>query len=492
LTEKIRLDEWDNINTVRERLEAAESSRVLLVIPARCRDMRNLVNLKLLRRYAQDLRMRVRVVAEDMTTRALAKEAGLSMAPIIALGLGELFLKDREQAYKPRATTLRARRSWDQGKGSGFLIGISVVVVILGVILAALVMFLPTAVVTLVPVSEPVSARLEVTAEWGLDEIDYGRARVPARWVEIEIEGEDETSATGMMDVAEARAQGEVVFANRSSDPLVVPKGTIVRTGSGVNIRFFTVSEVELPGILWGHARVGIIAMEPGPSGNVNALTVNIVEGPLEFLVDVLNDASTEGGTIKRVSIVTPQDHNRLRDSLVQRLQQEAHSRLVEQLDEGEFIPSQSVRVEIVEDEFAQAVGEQTEIVWGRMLVNVGGLAADGEGANALLKQLMGRSMLDGYCLQEGTLRFRDVGTMQVRSGLVQFTRVGSGIAMSCADEEELRRELTGKTLSEASKHLDERMDLVEVPSISVVPALFGRMPFLSQRIELHIEAESR
>jgi len=164
----------------------------------------------------------------------------------------------------------------------------------------------------------------------------------------------------------------------------------------------------------------------------------------------------------------------------------------VEQLDEGEFIPSESVKVDIVEDEFAQAVGEQTETVWGRMLVNVGGLAADGEGAKALLKQLMGRSMPDGYCLQEGTLRFRDVGTMQVRSGLVQFTRVGSGMAMSCTDEEELRRELTGKTLSEASKYLDERMDLVELPSISVVPALFGRMPFLPQRIELRIEAESR
>ncbi|MCG2767810.1 MAG: baseplate J/gp47 family protein [Anaerolineae bacterium] len=492
MTEKIRLDEWDNINTVRERLEAAEASRVLLVIPARCREMRNLVNLKLLRRYAQDLRIRVRVVAEDMTTRALAKEAGLAMSPIIALGLGERFLKDREQAYKPRATTLRARRSPDRGEGHGFLIGISVVAVILGVILATLVMFLPTAVVTLVPVSEPVSARLEVTAEWGLDEIDYGRARVPARWVEIEIEGEDEIPATGMMDVPEMRAQGEAVFANRSSDRLLVPKGTIVRTGSGVNIRFFTVSEVELPGILWGHARVGIIAMEPGPSGNVKALTVNTVEGPLEFLVDVLNDAPIKGGTIKRVAIVAPQDHNRLRDSLVQRLQQEAYSRLVEQLDEGEFIPAESVTVEIVEDEFAQAVGEQTEMVWGRMLVNVGGLAVDGDGANALLKQLMGRSMPDGYCLQESTLRFRDVGTMQVHSGLVQFTRMGSGVAMSCTDEEELRRELSGKTLNAASKHLDERMDLVEFPSISIVPALFGRMPFLSQRIELRIEAESR
>jgi len=490
LTEKIRLDEWDNINTVRERLEAAESSRVVLVIPARCRAMRNLVNLKLLRRYAQDLRIRMRVVAEDMTTRALAKEAGLSVSLIVALGMRGPLLKDRERAYKPRAVALRVRRSRDRGNGSGFLIGISVVAVIMGLILAALVLFLPTAVITLVPVSEPVSARVEVTAEWGLDEIDYGRARVPARWVEIEVEGENEIPATGMMDVPEAHAQGEVVFANRSSDPLVVPKGTIVRTGSGVNIRFFTVSDVELPGLLWGHARVGIIALEPGPSGNVKALTVNTVEGPLEFLVDVLNDAPIVGGTIKRVSIVAPQDHNRLRDSLIQRLQQEAYSRLVEQLDDGEFIPPESVKVDIVEEKFGQALGEQTEMVWGRMLVNVGGLAADGEGANALLKQLMGRSKPAGYCLQEGTLQFRNVGEMQVRSGLIQFTRVGSGVAVSCTDEEELRRELTGQTLNAASEYLEEHMDLEEFPVISVVPSVFGRMPFLSHRIELRVVSE--
>ena len=491
MTEKIRLDEWDNINTVRERLEAAESGRVFLVIPARCRAMRNLVALKLLRRHAEDLRIRLRVIAEDMTTRNLAKEAGLSISPIIMMLLGTRLSRDREKAYRPRRVVSRAQRPRDRGEGSGLLIGISVVAVILGVILAALVLLLPTATITLVPVSEAVSASLDVTAEWGLDEIDYGRARVPARWVGIEIEGQDEIPATGRMDVPEGRAQGEVVFANRTSDPLIVPKGTIVRTGSGVNVRFFTVSEVELPGLLWGHARVGIIALEPGPSGNVKALTVSAIEGPLEFLTDVLNDVPTTGGTIKRASIVAPQDFNRLRDSLVQRLQQEAYSRLVEQLDEEEFIPPDSVKVEIVEDEFAQAVGEETEVLLGRMLVSVGGLAVDGESANALLRQLMAASIPDGYCLQEQTLRFRDVGEMQVRSGLVQFTRGGSGIATSCMDQEELKVALKGKTLEAAAEYLTEQMDLEEPPFMSIIPSIFGRVPFLSQRIALRIVSES-
>ena len=246
-----------------------------------------------------------------------------------------------------------------------------------------------------------------------------------------------------------------------------------------------------LPAVLWGHARVGIVAIEPGPNGNVKALTINTVEGPLEFLADVLNDAPTTGGTIKRVSIVAPQDYNRLRDSLVQRLQQEAYSRLVEQLDEGEFIPSESVKVEITDEEFAQRIGDQAEILRGRMLLKVGGLAADGSSANLLLRQLMERNIPDGYCLRDETLRFRDVGTVQVGSGVVRFTRVGSGEAMSCADEDALIAALRGKSLKAAGVYLMQHLDLEEPPVISAIPAVYGRIPLLSQRIAIRIVPRS-
>jgi len=491
LTEKIYLDEWDNIGTVREKLEAAESSRVLVIIPARCRAMRNLVNLKLMGRYAEDLHLRLRVVAEDLATKALAKDAGLSVAPVILLGLEVPWLRGSARARGTTSAIRPARRARSQDESKGLLVGIGMAAVILGLVLGALVVFLPTATITLVPVSVPVSGRLDIMAEWGLDEIDYGRAQVPARWVEIEVEGQNEIPTTGVMDVPDGHAHGEVVFANRSSDPLLVPKGTIVRTGSGVNVRFFTVSDVELPAVLWGHARVGIVAIEPGPSGNVKALTINTVEGPLEFLADVLNDAPTTGGTIKRVSIVAPQDYNRLRDSLVQRLQQEAYSRLVEQLDEGEFIPSESVKVEITDEEFAQRIGDQAEILRGRMLLKVGGLAADGSSANLLLRQLMERNIPDGYCLRDETLRFRDVGTVQVGSGVVRFTRVGSGEAMSCADEDALIAALRGKSLKAAGVYLMQHLDLEEPPVISAIPAVYGRIPLLSQRIAIRIVPRS-
>ena len=491
LTDKIHLDQWDTITTVRERLDATESKRVLLVIPARCRSMRSLVNLKLLGRYAEDLRIRLRVAAEDLTTRSLARDAGLSTAPVLALGLGGWSRRGQGRGFRPGAAELRARRRQGAGEGSGVLIAIGVVIVVLGIILASLVIFLPTATITLAPVSQPVSGGLDIVAEWGQDEVDYGRALVPARLVEIEVEGRYEIPATGVMDVAEGHAQGEVVFANRTSDPLIVPKGTIVRTGSGVNVRFFTVGDVELPGQLWGHARVGIVAMEPGPSGNVKALTVNTVEGPLEFVADVLNDAPTSGGTMRRVAIVAAQDYDHLRSTLEQRLLQEAYSRLVEQLGEGEFIPSDSLNVERINEEFDQSIGQQTDVLSGRMLIKVAGLAVDGEGANSLLMQLMSSNLPDGYCLQEDTLQFRDDGEVEVRRGTVRFTRVSSGRAMSCVDEEGLAESLRGKTLNRASDYLQEHLDLEEPPSISVIPSLYGRIPLLPQRTDIVVVGQS-
>lgn len=120
------------------------------------------------------------------------------------------------------------------------------------------------------------------------------------------VEGRGETPASGRIDVLDAQATGRVVFANKTNSPVVVPKGTIVRTGSGTVVRFATTSDVQLPGSLYASAPVGIVALEPGPVGNVQALTINVVEGEVAMRVDVLNDAPTSGGTVKGVPVVDP------------------------------------------------------------------------------------------------------------------------------------------------------------------------------------------
>jgi hypothetical protein len=125
------------------------------------------------------------------------------------------------------------------------------------------------------------------------------------------------------------------------------------------------------------------------------------------------------------------------------------------------------------------------------MLVNVTGLAADGQAADSLIRQLMMASAPEGYCLRENMLQFGNIGDLRVSGGTVVFTRSGSGEAAPCVDEGKLTRALRGQTLEAAGSYLVERFDLDAAPVISVVPAILGRMPLLSERITVTVDMGS-
>ena len=180
----------------------------------------------------------------------------------------------------------------------------------------------------LAPVAVPVAGELAVTAVNLNTAVDYGNATIPARVVQVIVSGTGETPTTGSLDGPDEHASGQVVFVNRTTSPVTVPKGTIVRTGSGTNVRFYTVTAVEVAGSLYAFRRVGVIAMDPGPSGNVQPLTINVVEGDLAASVEVLNDTATTGGTIKRVPLVDAADFDVARNETLAKLHGSSFDRM--------------------------------------------------------------------------------------------------------------------------------------------------------------------
>ena len=106
---------------------------------------------------------------------------------------------------------------------------------------------LPVATVELVAAIEPVSANMDIVAVPGLTAIDYGKAQVPAKIITADLDATAEIAATGRRDTPDSNAEGSVVFANKSADAVTIPKGTIVRTSSGNPVRFYTVTDVQLP-----------------------------------------------------------------------------------------------------------------------------------------------------------------------------------------------------------------------------------------------------
>jgi hypothetical protein len=499
--EVVYLRRRDTVDTARELLNGATpGAEVWVVVPWRLRLALKLVNLRRLQRTAEDAALDLRLVSSHSQTRALAREAGIPVRFFLPFRLrrnrsvrrpGTEGLVSRVLPAQARSGARRARRSGPIGVGA-VLLSLVVIFCLVAVLLGAAVSLLPSATITLEPVSEPVDAALLVRASPAYREIDYGEAIIPARMVQVIVAGTGETPTTARLDVPEGHASGEVVFANRTTEPVTVPKGTIVRTSSGVNVRFYSVGDVELPPTLYGHARVRVIALEPGPSGNVSALTINAVEGEVADLVDVLNDSPTQGGNIRRVAIVSYKDFDVLRANLIERLQQEAYEQLVSELSEDEFVPPNSLDVQVMSQKFDQVVDQQSDVLSMEMKTVARGVAVDGQLIRELAARLLQSRAEEGYRLIEDSMEVQRSEDVQMTGGEVHFDMVAWGLLAPIVEVDRAKTAIRGKTSAQALEWFDQRYHLESRPRILMVPTWWDRMPWLPARMDIIISSTAR
>ena len=496
--EVIYLSRRDTIDTACELLRnATPGSQVWLVAPWRLRLALSLVNLKRLQRTAEAAGLELHLVSRHFQTRALAREAAIPVHLLVPLRLRRYRRSRRADSEGLRARVVpfegRLGPWWKQRpRQIGVGVALLSVIVILGLVgafLAVAMALMPSAVVKLEPITQPVSASLDVTASPAYQEIDYGRAIIPARMTQAIVAAKGETPASGRLDTPDGQASGEVVFVNRTDGPITVPKGTIVRTSSGVNVRFYTVADVELPAELYGHARVAIIALDPGPTGNVKAFTINAVEGEVAHLVDVLNDSPTEGGTIERVAIVAYEDFDRVRAELIERLQIEAYDQLVSELDEEEFVPPNSLDVQVMSQQFDQVVDQKSDVLSMEMTIVARGIAIDGQSLRELAARALENSPSNGLRLIENSLNVQRSEEVRVDGTEVYFRVTARGTVAPVVDADRVKSAIRGKTVSDAAHWLGQQLQLQSDPDISVIPSWWDRVPWLPARMDIIISS---
>ncbi len=501
----IELEGDENITIIRNLLERAADSEVLLFVPKGCETLENnKVNLMVLRRWADNLTLQVGLVIEDRETRRLAREVGFVVLPSIEMGQkANLRLLDRSRRRRrglpPRPTPRllfkrpsgrpaigKRRRQTTLSAYAGSLVAATVFLVLA----FALLFILPSATVTLKPLSEPVEAAMEIVGAAGLTEINYGLAEVPAGTVRVEREDIDTIATTNKRDVPDGHAQGSVVLANKTTMPVTITKGTVVCTSFGESVRFYIVADAWLPGELYRTVRVGIIAAQPGLGGNVPALTINTVEGELAAQVDVLNDTRTSDGTVRRMSTVDGEDKVHLRAKLVKRLQEEAYRELTSSLAQGEFIPAESLIITVLDEEFDHKIDDMTDELGLRMKVEVSGLAVSGADGEKLLLRLLEQRMKPGYHLLAGSASFERGSLINATPERARFSMSVRAAIAPAIDTAAVRGAIAGKTVDAAKEHLSRQFKLASEPHIELGGSLLRRLPWWTARIRVRISVE--
>lgn len=391
----IYIDIDDEITTVIDKVQNSPKKIVALVLPKRAAVFQSIVNMKLLKRTAENEKKNVVLITSESALLPLAGAVGLYVArtpqskPEIppapmstraaahapegdveldkAASVGALSgvaddeaieVGDAEPAAgKGGAGGDGAKAAGKKGKAgksgaankkfkipnfekfrSKLFLGIAAIILLIGGYVLAF-MVLPKATITLKTDTSNLDTNLTVIADPNAQRLDEENGIIPAINKEFRKTDTEKVAATGEKNIGN-KAAGSVTISIACSDvdglPPSIPAGTGVSTN---NLTFITKNTVHLtsPDFDDGCKFAGttqVEAQRPGDEYNFGSGKAFTVAG--YSAVSATNNDSMTGGTDKIVKVVTQEDVDKAKDAITKRVGDEAPKDLQEDIrDEG-------------------------------------------------------------------------------------------------------------------------------------------------------------
>lgn len=156
----------------------------------------------------------------------------------------------------------------------GLVIGLIALLVLLGGGAAAATLVFPKAIVTVTPQTQSLTAEIPVTFSGRATSADTGQNVVPAKVIEVTVDAQVSSQATGSQTGGE-KAQGAVVIVNQQSKNQTLVAKTRLADPAGKIYRIQ--DRVVVPA--GGEASVNVVADDGGPDGNLPAGTRLTIPG---------------------------------------------------------------------------------------------------------------------------------------------------------------------------------------------------------------------
>jgi hypothetical protein len=287
------------------RLDAAESSDVVLVVPSGAPVTRNAIFLEALRRRAGD--RRIVLVSPEARARSLASSVHMkAFASISALDRHELDATEHLTDARRAVMSTRVRRAAPR-RGSSPLRALAVfmsLVTAAGILLAVVG---PSATIVIAATPTPLGP-----FEYDLRAGPNGGDIRAGTLFEPNLIAKTTGTATGSRP-DETKATGQELFKNLTTNDIRIPTGTLVQTDNPP-VRFLTTEEKILPRSslfpfpTFGTVLINIQAFDIGPKGNVAADKISRGSSS-DYLVT--NPAPTTGGKADQIPVVTPADYDK-------------------------------------------------------------------------------------------------------------------------------------------------------------------------------------
>ena len=348
----------------------------------------------------------------------------------------------------------------------------------------------PSATITIVPPSEPVTASGTARANALADDNDVATSTILATTIRRQVFTAVTTTTSGEVEIGDERALLEVTFENAGDGVVNVPRLTRLLSEDG--IAFTTDENLDVqPGET---ATVSATAELPGEPGNIDRDTLVTIEGDVPPSISISSSSAGTGGTNQLVPGVAQADVDRVRDIAGGILDQIAVGTLQQVVDEeelGTLLPS-SVSAAIFSERPLQKLDEPSDIFVVEYTITASGLVVTADDAARYGEQLIRAELPDGIALIPGSV----VASIEPQGDRGEVAISATGRTATLANIAVAANQVTGMRPEAARNLLQQELNLDQPPEIEISPNFVPWiwLPRRAQSIEVIIgspEADS-
>ena len=496
-TQLIPLESHDDLISVRDRMSWAKTPRILLVWPKKSeRIALRPLDLKVLQRHAASLGAQLGLVVRHRNIRREAQALGIPVFNSTGLAQRspwpELDMQRRQERREPRQDLREMRKQVRAEEGAWrshpftrivfFALGVLAVLVIAS-------LFIPHAQVLLKSETEIQTVTLPVQADPSLSAV-FITGSIPSRELRVIVEDELEALTTGEVPVPQTKAEGVVTFRNLTEDEVSIPIGTVLTSTGLPGVRFLTLEHGELDSGLKATADIPVEAESAGAAGNIEAETILAIEGNLGLLVTVTNAEPTTGGRDRMREAATERDLARLREDLLEELENQALDEMEAMLGLDDQIFADTLEIEqVLEEEYDPPLGQPSQKVTLTMRVEFTASYAAGEDLHELASTVLNASKPEEYADTGEPLSFEALNSYQTNNkGVTSWTMRVSRQLEKQVDTGKIISVIQGRSMAIATAQLEDNLDLPYAPEIQLTPDWWPWLPL----IPFNITVETR
>lgn len=352
-------------------------------------------------------------------------------------------------------------------------------------VLAIAAILIPSAKIYLTPAQEQQEMTITVRADQAVQQFSLSGV-LPARWIDVRVEGRGSTLTTGSLSIPVSYASGEVVFTNLTDHAVFIPAGTVVSTANS-DYRYITQEDTRVPAGPGETRKAAVQAITPGSSSNQPRGTIVAVEGDLGVLVSVNNLDPITGGNMTPSPAPDDGDRDRLREELITRLAGNARREIKDNLGPGDLLLSQTpTLVKVVSESYDPVDLQPASELYLTLLLEFKMPYVAGEDMQAIANSILDANLPRGYVAGAEPATIKHLSTPILDSGVTSPWKMHvSRDIRSEPSAEQAKSLVLGRQLEDASQLLLENLAITGPPRFETSPSWWPVIPFLPIRVDV-------